>query len=222
MGQKLFLEYGLSKERYKLLKRLNTAKKVQDFLDTLPINHEKEGETYMSVMRTLDAGVAHCLEGALVAALSFWINGQKPLIMDLAAYNGDDHIIALYQVNGLWGAVSKTNHATLRFRDPVYKTPRELAMSYFHEYIHLKTGEKILERFSKPIDLRKITLTDEYEPMTKKQIIQEWVSDKEDLFWLAEAINEMPHEYVYPKTQKKYLRKGDKMELQAGNILEWE
>lgn len=222
MSQKLFLEYGLSKEKYNLLKGLNTAKKVQDFLDTLLINHETEGETYMSVVRTLDSSVAHCLEGALVAALSFWINGQKPLIMDLAAYNGDDHIIALYQVNGLWGAVSKTNHATLRFRDPVYKTPRELAMTYFHEYIHLQTGEKILERFSKPIDLRHVQLTDEYEPMTQNQIIKEWVSNTEELFWLAEAIDEMPHEYICEKSQRKHLRNADKMELKAGNILEWD
>ncbi len=222
MNQKQFAGLGLSKEKYKLLKGLNTAKKVQDFLDTLPINHEKEGETYMSVMRTLNVGTAHCLEGALVAALSFWINGGKPLIMDLAAHNGDDHIVALYTVNGLWGAVSKTNHATLRFRDPVYKTPRELAMSYFHEYIHLQTGEKILERFSKPIDLRKITLTDEYEPMTTGEILKEWISAPEDLFWLAEAINEVPHEYVVPKESKKHLRNGDKMELLAGNLLEWE
>jgi hypothetical protein len=214
---------------------LNTPKKVQNYLDIFSVNYEKNGETYMSVRRTLEAKTAHCFEGALIAALAFWLHGGRPLLMDLASNNGDDHIVALYTQGGRWGAVSKTNHAVLRFRDPVYKSPRELAMSYFHEYIHLKTGEKILERFSKPIDLRKLKigawLKKEYRqyykidlsvlPETGIEMQKDWISGPHELFWLAELVDKVPHEQIYPKGNKRFLRNGDKMELKAGNLLEW-
>ena len=194
------------------------AKKVQDFLDTLPVNWENESETYMSALRTLETGKAHCLEGAFVAALVFWMHDKIPYIMDLKSSNGDDHIVALYKVNGMWGAVSKTNHPTLRFRDPVYKNPRELALSYFHEYIHLKTGEKILVSYSDPIDLRKII-----KPRTKLRTKNnlEWIDDEKDLFWLADMIDGWKHNPIYPKKNKAYLRRADHMELKAGNMIEW-
>lgn len=202
---------------FKKLARLNSPKKIQDFLDTFPINWELKGETYMSASRTLQAGKMHCLEGALVSALAFWMHGQPPLIMDLKSSNGDDHIVALYKQGGRWGAISKTSHVTLRFRDPIYKTVRELALSYFHEYIHLKTGEKILESYSDPIDLRKVQGPN----MTMANSVHDWMYSEVELFWLAEYIDEYSHNEIYPKKNKKHLRRADKMELQAGNILEW-
>lgn len=219
--EKICKTYGLSPKNFKILKRLNSPKKIQDFLDTLPLNWEHGHETYMSVERTMNAGKAHCLEAALLASLALWIQGEPPFILDLKSNNGDDHIVALYKIGKSkstqavgtqrWGAISKTNHTTLRFRDPVYENVRELAVSYFHEYIHLKTGEKILESYSEPFDLRKLN---------KKQI-KDWVSGVEDLFWLADAIDNSPHHQIYPSSHKKYLRKADRMELQAGNITEW-
>ncbi|MDQ5912444.1 MAG: hypothetical protein QG568_659, partial [Patescibacteria group bacterium] len=186
--EKICKTYGLSPKNFKILKRLNSPKKIQDFLDTLPLNWEHGHETYMSVERTMNAGKAHCLEAALLASLALWIQGEPPLLLDLKSNNGDDHIIALYKIGKnkstqavgtqRWGAISKTNHTTLRFRDPIYMSVRELAVSYFHEYIHLKTGEKILESYSEPFDLRKLD----------KRQIKDWVSGVEDLFWLAEAI----------------------------------
>lgn len=209
--------FGLDKETYLKLKKLNTAKKIQDFLDVYPVNMEEKGETYMSVVRTLKTREAHCLEGALVAALALWIQGKKPLVLDLKSNNGDDHVIALYQENGYWGSISKTNHATLRFRDPVYKTVRELAMSFFHEYIHLKTGEKILESFSNPVDLSNVVGPN----MNKAESITDWISGSNELDWLAELLDEVPHNEIYPRKNKKFLRNADPMELKAGNLLEW-
>ncbi len=208
--------YGLSLKNFKILKRLNTPKKIQDFLDTLPLNWEHGHETYMSAERTMNAGKAHCLEAALLASLALWIQGEPPLILDLKSNNGDDHIVALYKIgktaNSIrWGAISKTNHVTLRFRDPIYVSVRELAVSYFHEYIHLKTGEKILESYSEPFDLRKLN----------KNQIKDWISGVKDLFWLADDIDASPHFKIYPKQYKKHLRRADAMELQAGNIIEW-
>ncbi len=188
----------------------------------------------MSVERTLQLGAAHCLEGALVAALALWIRGQPPLIMDLKSSNGDDHIVAPFRQGGRWGAISKTNHATLRFRDPVYETVRELALSYFHEYIHLKTGEKILVSHSEPIDLRKIGSMDAQEKAarrserragdmkkTAKESIADWISGREELDWLADAVDGSPHCKIYPSKNRKHLRRADAMELKAGNAVEW-
>ena len=213
---KIFEKYP---KEFKILRRLtlskNPAIKIQDFLDTLPVNWENDGETYMSAIRTLQVGKAHCLEGAFVASLALWIHGEVPYIMDLKSSNGDDHIVALYKVNNMWGAISKTNHSTLRFRDPVYESPRELALSYFHEYIHLKTGEKILVSYSDPIDLRNIGKV----PSGKNNL--DWVDGTEGLFWLADKIDGWKHNQIYPKKNWVYLRKADQMELKMGNMIEW-
>lgn len=215
-----------TKQICKVLKRLSTPKKIQDFLDTLPVNLEESGDTYMSVRRTLQLGEAHCLEGALVAALALWIQGQPPLLLDLKSSNGDDHIVALFKQGGRWGAISKTNHTTLRFRDPVYETVRELALSYFHEYIHLKTGEKILESYSEPFDLRNakalfINSSEEAKKATNEDSIVDWIIGDDELDWLADGLDGVFHHRMYPIKNKKYLRRADKMELKAGNVVEW-
>jgi hypothetical protein len=211
---------SLSVSSFRKLKKLSSPKKIQDFLDTIPLNWENEGETYMSVERTLEMGKAHCLEAALVAAVALWIHGAVPLIMDLKSSSGDDHIVALFKQGGRWGAISKTNHATLRFRDPVYKTIRELALSYFHEYIHVKTGQKILVSYSKPIDMRKIKAPGKA-GKSPTASTADWISGKDELHWLAEAIDMSPHEQIYPKGNKRRLREADHMEMKAGNIIEW-
>lgn len=199
----------LSPSEISILKKLSTPIKIQDFLDTLPQNHEKKGETYMSPRSVLDKKIAHCLEGAMLAALALWYWGDEPLLLDLKTTEGDDHVIALYKKNGYWGAISKTNHATLRFRDPVYKTLRELALSYFHEYTSNKTSEKILVSFStKPFNL--------------KTLGQDWITDSKDAFHIANALDEAPHTSLYPKENKKFMRKADAMEQRAGQIVEWE
>jgi hypothetical protein len=152
--------FNLTKSELKILRKLNTPIKIQDFLDTLPINFEKRGDTQMSPRKVLREKKAHCIEGALLAAAALWIAGEEPLLMDLKAMpHDDDHVVALYKINGLWGAISKTNHATVRFRDPIYRTVRELALSYFHEYFldkdskKAKAGQKVLYSYSKPFNL---------------------------------------------------------------------
>jgi hypothetical protein len=199
--------FGLTKQELKILKKLNTPIKIQNFLDTLSMNHEKNGETYKSPRRVLKDKSAHCLEGAMLASLCLWIQGERPLIMDLKSETGDDHTVALYKINGYWGAISKTNHATLRFRDPVYKTARELALSYFHEYFDLKNGKKILESYSEPFNMKKFD--------------SKWITTDEELFDLADTLDGSKHHRFYPAKNKKFLRKADKMEMKAGNILEW-
>ncbi|MBI2038209.1 MAG: hypothetical protein HYT15_04815 [Candidatus Magasanikbacteria bacterium] len=200
--------FGLTKSELKILKKLSTPIKIQDFLDTMPVNWEKKGETYMSPRRSLKAKKMHCFEGALFAALVLWVHDEPPLVMDFQNKGDDDHVIAVYKRNGYWGAISKTNHSTLRYRDPVYKTTRELAMSYFHEYWNNKSGKKTLVAFStEPFDLRKYG--------------KKWITAEEELFSMVDDIDNAPHTQIYPKKNLKFIRRADKMERRAGKLIEW-
>lgn len=203
-------ESGLTKQEFKVLARLNTPTKIQDFLDTLPMNWEKGGDTQMSPRRVLLKRKAHCIEGALLAAAALWMAGEKPLIMNISPRmnrGDDDHVVALYKRGNRWGAISKTNHATIRFRDPVYRSLRELVLSYFHEWFLNSTGEKILECYSKPLDMRRFGTG--------------WITAEKDLWGVADALSERKHYFIVPKGNWRYVRKADRMEHMAGRIIEW-
>jgi hypothetical protein len=200
---------GLSVAEYRVLAKLSTPIKIQDHLDTLPMNWEKKGGTSYSLRNVLKYKKAHCLEGALFAATALWVLGENPLIMNLSPRldrKDDDHVVALYKRGGRYGAISKTNHATLRFRDPIYRTPRELALSYFHEWF-LNTGEKVLECYSKPLDLRRFGTG--------------WLTSDRDVARIADALSERKHYFLVPKGNWRYLRKADEMERKAGSFVEW-
>ena len=118
-----------------LMQKLNTPAKVQNFLNDLRFNFEEKGETLKSPLMVLRTKSAHCFEGALLGAYILSLHGYLPLVLHLETTNNDyDHVITPFRQYGLWGALSKTNHAVLRYREPIYKNIRELAMSYFHEY----------------------------------------------------------------------------------------
>lgn len=189
------------------LRKLRTPRSVQDFLDTIPINHERDTETCSSPLVTLRRGTAHCLEGALVAALALWINGQRPLLMDLKTTRNDiDHIVTLFKVGRFWGGITKTNHAVLRYREPIFRDPRELAASYFHEY-SLPDGRKTLRAYSVPFDLRKYS--------------GDWVASEDPLWDLERAVDDSPHIKLVSRSQIASLRRADNIELRAGEITEW-
>jgi len=198
---------GLSKTELAILKKLNTPKKIQDWLDEMPINWEKKGETYMSPRRALRENKAHCFEGAMLAGIALWLTGKPPLVIDLKTTIGDDHIITLYKAGGYWGAFSKTNHAFLRHRDPIYKTIRELALSFFHEYFDFDNGKKILLSYSEPFSLKKLGT--------------EWITAERELDDIAERLDNLPHKRLFPKSSEKFLRRACATELQAVNIVEW-
>ncbi len=139
-----------------LLKKLNTPAKVQSFLNSLPFNFEKNGETLKSPLFTLRARRAHCFEGALLGAYILSLHGFKPYLIHLkASYHDYDHMLVSFKQHGFWGALSKTNHNVLRYREPVYKNTRELALSYFHEYF-LDNGSKTLRQYSAPFGLKNL------------------------------------------------------------------
>ncbi|OHA83806.1 MAG: hypothetical protein A2937_01910 [Candidatus Yonathbacteria bacterium RIFCSPLOWO2_01_FULL_47_33b] len=202
--------FGLSKEELAVLKKLSTPQKIQDYLDALPQNHEKNGETYLSPRRVLREQKAHCIEGALLAAVALWLQGERPLLLDLKTVNieiDSDHVVALYKKNGYWGAISKTNHAVLRYRDPIYKTVRELALSYFHEYFLVTNGEKTLRGYSRPVSL--------------KRFGTDWITAEENLSHIAEALDTVIHFPLIPTGNEHHIRPASPVERKACSIPEW-
>lgn len=198
----------LTADERKIFVKLKSPKAIQDYLDTLPINFETSGETYMSPRRVIRNRTAHCFEGALFAAAALAYHGRKPLLLDLVTIARDeDHVVALFKENGLWGAISKTNHPILRYRDPVYKSIRELAMSYFHEYI-MDNGTKSLRRYSAAFDLSRYSTS-------------KWITAEEDLFRLVEALDGSRHYDVAPKRVMRLIRKASPIEIESINHTEW-
>ena len=198
----------LAPAEHRLFTRLDTPQKIQDFLDRLPVNFSLNGDTAMSPRSVLNARMAHCAEGAIFAAAALAYHGRPPLLMDIRALPSDqDHIIALFQDRGLWGAISKTNHAILRWRDPIYANARELAMTYAHEYC-LPGGKKSMLSFSKPFSLAR------FAP-------KNWVIAPEDLDWLLVELDTSPHLPIAPRHAMRKRRRVSRVELLSQEVVEW-
>ncbi len=188
-----------------MLEKLNTPAKVQDFLETLRANF---GDTNLSPKKVLEKRKAHCFEGALLAAAILRFHGHPPLVVDLKTIHGDDdHVIAVFRSSGHWGAIGKTNHAVLRFRDPVYKSIRELVMSFFSEYF-LKDGRKTLRSYSEPVNLSRFDRFD-------------WMTSEKKLDYIAEFIDKAPHKKVLNRKMISSLRKADPFERKILNFTQW-
>ncbi len=201
----------LSPSERRLFSKFNTPPKIQDFLESIPINFETKGETNYSPRQVLNKRVAHCFEGAVLAAAVLAYHGHRPLLMDFATtFDDEDHTVALFKHNGLWGAISKTNHAVLRYRDAIYMTPRELVLSYFHEYF-MWDGRKSLRAYSRPFDLSK------YSP-------EIWVTrddSDQSLDWLMTALASSRYHEIAPYRAIKSLRRSSKIELSALSLVEY-
>ncbi len=141
--------FGFSSRELRKLRSLKDAHGIQRFLDGLPYHL---ADTAWSPRRVLAENTAHCFEGAIFAAAALRANGYPPLILDFEAERDTDHVVAIYRVDSHWGAVAKSNFAGCRYREPVYRSLRELAMSYFNLYFNLQ-GQRTLRTFSRPVNL---------------------------------------------------------------------
>jgi len=197
-------DLGLTPAEYRVLARLDSPARIQRFLDATPANFEPHGDTVLSVREVLRQRRAHCIEGAMLAACALWIHGEPPLLLDLEAVQDYDHVVTLFRRNGCWGAISKTNHPVLRFRDPVYRSLRELAMSYFHEYAN-RRGEKTLRSYSRAFDLRSVA------PRL-------WVTNGENCWEVAETLDEIRHYPLIGRRQARGLRTRDRMERRVQRL----
>jgi hypothetical protein len=180
---------------------------IQDYITALKINFEPGGDTCLSAAEAIRQRQGHCIEGAFVAACALWMQGRPPLLMDLKTAEDDhDHVVTLFRQGGCWGAISKSNHIWLRWRDPVYRTLRELAMSYFHEY-SLKS-HKTLRSYSAAFDLR-------------RRDTSEWVNNTEPCWEIAAALDDSRHYALVTPAQVKKLRPRDRMEMRADDMAEY-
>jgi hypothetical protein len=182
---------GLNKNEIQLFRKLSTPEKVQKYLDDLPYNKEKNGDTCYSPRLVVRYNTAHCFEGALFAAAALRASGRPPLILDLEAVRDDDHVVAVYRTNGCWGSIGKSNYAGLRFRSPIYRTLRELALSYFEHYYNL-AGEKTLRAYSRPVNLARFDSID-------------WMISEEPVWAIPEYLVEIKHTAIFQPTKRMYM-----------------
>lgn len=191
-------------DELRILRKLNRPEKIQRFLDDLGYNLEPDGDTCRSPRRVLRDRVAHCMEGALLGAAAFRVQGCEPLLLDLEAQPGrdDDHVLAIFKQHGGWGAVAKSNYSGLRYREPVYRTLRELVMSYFEHYYNLK-GEKTLRRYSQPVNLRRFDRL-------------HWMTAEEDVWVIPQYLTRIPHRTLLTPAQVRDLSRLDQRLFNAG------
>ncbi len=199
-----------TKEEQILFRKLNSPAKIQDYLNSIKFNFEEKGECF-SPRLVIKNKKAHCVEGAVFAAAVLEFHGQKPLIVDLRSTSKPfdyDHVMAVFVVDGHLGAITKTNHAVLRYREPVYKNLRELVMSFFHEYFLNSTGQKTLREYSSPLDLNKFNKIN-------------WRTTEKDISLITEHLDDIKHFPILSLKQIKNLRKADSVEIEAGKMVEY-
>jgi hypothetical protein len=194
----------LSKAELRVFRKLTTPAKIQQFLDELGYNLEPKRVTCYSPRMVFRERVAHCMEGALVGAAALRFLGFPALLIDLEGVRDSDHVLAVYKLNEGWGAVAKSDYSGLRSREPVYRTIRELAMSYFEHYFNPK-GEKTLRTYSRPVDLKRFDK-------------RGWISAEEDVWYIPEYLCEIPHtDILTPKMERALSRMDDRL-YKAGRL----
>ena len=189
-----------------VLRKLTSPAKIQQFLDEeIGYNQEPHGATCYSPRRALKEGVAHCMEGALLAALALRRLGHAPLLVDLEALRDSDHVLAVYKMNGHWGSVAKSDYTGLRSREPVYRTIRELALSYFDHYYN-PAREKSLRAYSRPVNLAR------FDKSVK------WMTTFEEVWEIPQHLVAIPHAQILTKAMEKSLAPTDWKIYEAGRV----
>jgi len=174
---------------------------VQRFLDRLPYHL---ASTAWSPRLVLREQTAHCLEGAIFAAAALHVLGHPPLLLDLEADHDTDHVVAVFKVRGHWGAIAKSNFTGCRYREPVHRNLRELALSYFNTYVNLR-GERTLRRYSRPINLGRFDRDD-------------WMTSDRSVWFVANYLCEIPHIPLLTPFQIKHLTRLDRRTF-AGELV---
>src|SRR2546428_1849541 len=185
-------------------RRLDTPERIQRYLDNIPYNVEADGDTFRSPRRVLRDRTANCIEGAVLAAAALRGQGDPPLIMDLTAVRDEDHGIAVFKRRGLWGAIGTSKFTGLRYREPVYRTLRELAISYFEHYYNL-AGERTLRGHGRPVNLARFDGL-------------RWMTAEADLWPIAEHLERIPHLALLPAAAGRQLTRLD-ARLKAAGLL---
>jgi hypothetical protein len=194
--------FGLLPREHRQLARLKPAARLQRFLDEL--DYDVAGRGCRSPRRVLREGRVQCLDSALFAAAALRVQGHPPLILDLEADRDDDHVLAVYRQNGAWGAIGRSNYSGLRFREPVFRSIRDLALSYLESYFNLRR-EKTLRRYSRPVSLRRFDA-------------RAWMTAEEDLWYVAEHLVTVRHYRLLSRAQERTLAAVDRRTFAAGLV----
>lgn len=189
---------GFTPAEIRKFKRFRTPHGVQRALDDMPYHLEL---TAWSPRRVLRENTSHCFEGALFAAAALRVLGYPPLILDMEAEEDTDHVIAIYRVKNCWGAVAKSNFTGCRWREPVYRSLRELVMSYFQIYFNLRR-ERTLRTFSRPVNLKRFDRL-------------QWMTTEKPVWFVAEHLLDIPHTRLLTHTQEKRLTRVDDRTFRA-------
>lgn len=184
--------WGFSPSELRKLRSLKDPYGIQRYLDAMPYHLQ---DTAWSPRRVLRENTSHCYEGALFAAAALRVNGYPPLLLDFESVHDTDHVIAIYRVDGCWGAVAKSNFTGCRFREPVHRTLRELAISYFNLYFNLR-GERTLRTFSRPVNLKRFDHLD-------------WMTSEKPVWFVAEYLLTIFHYRLISLAQAKRLHRVD-------------
>jgi hypothetical protein len=182
-----------------LLGRLDTPFKVQGWLNAIAYDPEPGTASPRRVMRERRA---NCFEGALFAAAAFRFHGRPPLVVDMRSWNDDDHVLAVFRRNGAWGCVAKSNYTVLRFREPVYRSIRELMMSFFDVYFN-PIGQKTLRAYSVPYDVSRFNGMG-------------WMTAEEDISDIGDALDKARHYRVLTPAQIRALQITEPTLIKAG------
>ena len=194
---------GFTPGELRALRALGSPHGVQRALDAMPYHHAASA---WSPRRVLREATAHCLEGAIFAAVALRVLGWPPLLVDLEAVQDTDHVLCVYRTRGHWGAIAKSNFTGLRYREPVYRTVRELVMSYFESYINLR-GERTLRAYSRPVNLARFDRSH-----------RGWMTSEDDLWWVAEHLVRVPHTRLLTVSMMRNLSRVDRRSLDAGLV----
>jgi len=184
------------------MRRLTPEWRIQRFLDD--IDYDVAGVACRSPRRVLHERSAQCLDGALFAAAALRVHGRPPLIMDLEAVHDDDHVVAVFQRHGRWGAIARSNYSGLRFREPVFRTLRELALSYFESYFNLRR-EKTLRRYSVAVDLSRFDA-------------RRWMTAEDDLWEIGAHLVDVRHFGLLTPAVERDLSRVDRRSFDAGKL----
>jgi hypothetical protein len=196
-------DFGFTPRELRALRALRTPIGIQRALEAMPYHIASSA---WSPRRVLREGTAHCLEGAIFAAVALRVLGFAPLLLDLEAVQDTDHVISVYRVRDHWGAIAKSNFSGLRFREPVYRTVRELVMSYFESYINLRR-ERTLRAYSRPINLARFDRSH-----------RGWMTSEGDLWWIPEHLVAVPHLRLLTAGMTRNLSRVDRRSLDAGLV----
>jgi len=196
-------DFGFTPREWRSLRALRTPVGIQRALEAMPYH---VAPSAWSPRRVLREGTAHCLEGAIFAAAALRVLGFAPLLVDLEAVQDTDHVISVFRVRGHWGAIAKSNFSGLRFREPVYRSVRELMMSYFEGYINLR-GERTLRAYSRPVNLARFDRSH-----------RGWMTSEGDLWWIAEHLVGVRHTRLLTSAMTRNLSRVDRRSLDAGLV----